>query len=165
MMSLKHILVATDFGEAADAALTYGRTLAGRFGATLHVLHVVDTSYLNVVGAEAYASITPDLQEQAEDEARARLDERAIDSDGSGSPTRKALWRSAMPASAITQYAKNESIDLIVMGTHGRRGVAHMLMGSVAERVVRTASCPVLTMHHPEHEFVTPDALASVAHV
>jgi nucleotide-binding universal stress UspA family protein len=170
LMSLKHILVATDFGDAADAALTYGRTLAGRFGATLHVLHVVDTSYLNVVGADAYASITPDLQEQADEEARARLDERVIDSDGSGArarpPTRKALWRAAMPASAIIQYASDEGIDLIVMGTHGRRGVAHLLMGSVAERVVRTASCPVLTVHHPEHEFIIPDILSSVvAHV
>jgi nucleotide-binding universal stress UspA family protein len=162
--SLKHILVATDFGEAADAALTYGRTLAGRFGATLHVLHVVDTSYFNVVGADACASVTPDLQEQAEEAARARLDERAIDSDGSAPPTRKALWRAAMPASAIIQYASDAGIDLIVMGTHGRRGLAHLLMGSVAEGVVRTASCPVLTVHHPEHEFVTPDALASVAH-
>jgi nucleotide-binding universal stress UspA family protein len=65
----------------------------------------------------------------------------------------------------ITQYATDERIDLIVMGTDGRRGVAHLLMGSVAERVVRAASCPVLTVHHPEHEFIIPDMPALVAHV
>jgi nucleotide-binding universal stress UspA family protein len=165
MIALKNVLVATDFGEAADAALTYGRTLAGAFGATLHVLHVVDTVSFTTLGAEAYVSMPPDLQEQVEEAARTRLDERLMDSDGSGPPTKKALWRAHVPASAITQYAKDEGIDLIVMGTRGRGGVVHLLLGSVAERVVRTAECPVLTVHHPEHEFVTPDALISVAHV
>ena len=65
------------------------------------------------------------------------------------------------PAAAIVDYARREQIDLIVMGTHGRGGVAHLLMGSVAERVVRTAPCPVLTVRHPEHEFVLPDALVA----
>ena len=165
MISLKNILVATDFGEAADAALTYGRTLAGAFGATLHVLHVVDTVSFNTLGAEAYASMTPELQREVEEAAQTRLDERMMDSDGSGPPTIKALWSGQAPASAITQYAKDEGIDLIVMGTRGRGGVVHLLLGSVAEKVVRTASCPVLTLHHPEHEFVTPDALISVAKV
>jgi nucleotide-binding universal stress UspA family protein len=165
MISLKNILVATDFGEAADTALTYGRTLAGAFGATLHVLHVIDTAHLNTLGAlgaEAYAGITPDLLEQVEQAAGARLDERVMDSDGSGPPTRKALWRALVPATAITQYADDQRVDLIVMGTHGRRGVPHLLMGSVAERVVRTARCPVLTVHHPEHEFISPDRLTAV---
>lgn len=163
-IGLKNVLVATDFGEAADAALTYGRTLASAFGATLHLLHVVDVVSFNTLGAEAYAGMPPDLQDQVEEAARTRLDERVIDSDRTGPPTRKALWRGQLPAFAITQYATDEGIDLIVMGTHGRRGVAHLLMGSVAERVVRTAPCPVLTLHHPAHDFVVPDALMSVAH-
>ena len=62
------------------------------------------------------------------------------------------------------QYAHDNDIDLIVMGTHGRGPLAHLVMGSVAERVVRTASCPVLTVRHPEHEFVWPDTLTTVAH-
>ena len=70
---------------------------------------------------------------------------------------------SGAPASAIVDYANEARIDLIIMGTHGRGTVAHMLMGSVAERVVRTAPCPVLTVRHPEREFVLPDALAAVA--
>ena len=62
------------------------------------------------------------------------------------------------PADAITEYAKQANIDLIVMGTNGRGAMAQLLVGSVAERVVRTARCPVLTVKHPEHEFVMPDA-------
>ena len=163
MISLKNILVATDFSEASDAACTYGRTLASAFGATLYVLHVLDPMYLNALGAEAYVAMTPDLDEQAEESARARLNALLLDSDGSGPATRSALLRSSAPAPALTQYAKDEGIDLIVMGTRGRGGVAHLLLGSVAERVVRTAPCPVLTVHHPEHEFVVPDTLATVA--
>ena len=163
MIALKKILVATDFSEASDAAFTYGRTLASAFGATLHVLHVVDPAYLNALGADGYASISPDLQEHMEEAAQTRLDLLLLDSDGSGPATRSALLRSGAPATAITQYAKDEGIDLIIMGTRGRGGVAHLLLGSVAERVVRTAPCPVLTVHHPEHEFVIPDTLATVA--
>jgi len=67
------------------------------------------------------------------------------------------------PSAAIVTYARDASIDLIVMGTHGRGAIAQILMGSVAERVVRIAPCPVLTVRHPEHEFVLPDALVAVA--
>jgi nucleotide-binding universal stress UspA family protein len=63
------------------------------------------------------------------------------------------------PAEEIVNYAATNGIDLIVLGTHGRGGMAHLLLGSVAEKVVRTAPCPVLTVRHPEREFVTPDTL------
>ena len=72
---------------------------------------------------------------------------------------------SNVTAGTIVEYAESESADLIVMGTHGRGAVAHLLMGSVAERVVRIAPCPVLTVRHPEHEFVLPDALVAVEKV
>ena len=64
---------------------------------------------------------------------------------------------------AIVEYARVEDIDLIVIGTHGRGALAHLVMGSVAERVVRFAPCPVLTVRHPEREFARPDTLAAVA--
>jgi nucleotide-binding universal stress UspA family protein len=70
---------------------------------------------------------------------------------------------SPSPASAIVDYANGHGIDLIVLGTHGRGAVAHMLLGSVAERVARTATCPVLVVRHPEREFIRPDVLASAA--
>ena len=164
MIAIKNILVPTDFGEASDAALTYGRELASRFGATLHVLHVANNIYLNAFGAESYAVMAPRMQADLEANARKELDELLIDSDKSGPPTTRAILTSSTPAYAIVDYAHDKHIDLIVMGTHGRGPLAHMIMGSVAERVVRTASCPVLTVRHPEHEFVWPDALAAVAH-
>jgi nucleotide-binding universal stress UspA family protein len=70
---------------------------------------------------------------------------------------------SGSPAYAIVDYAREYDIDLIVMGTHGRGALAQLMMGSVAERVVRIAPCPVLTVRHPEHEFVQPDTLLVVA--
>jgi nucleotide-binding universal stress UspA family protein len=68
------------------------------------------------------------------------------------------------PAAAIVDYAKTNRVDLVVLGTHGRGALAHLFMGSVAERVVRTAPCPVLAVRNPEHEFVMPDALVAVSH-
>jgi nucleotide-binding universal stress UspA family protein len=162
MIAIKNILVATDFGEPADAALRYGRELAGRFGCTLHVLNVIENFYVTTLGAETYAAFVPEMQRELENAARKRLDETLIDSDGSGPPTRPAVRTSGSPAYAIVDYAQEFDIDLIVMGTHGRGALAHLMMGSVAERVVRIAPCPVLTVRHPEHEFVRPDALAVV---
>ena len=163
MITLKNILVATDFSEASDAALTYGRALARNFGATLHLVHVVGNVNALVYGADAYAVSMPELQEEIEQAARAQLASLLVDNDRPALPTRQALLTSNVPAAAIVDYAGREHIDLIVSGTHGRGGVAHLLMGSVAERVVRTAPCPVLTVRHPEHEFVVPDALIAVA--
>ena len=162
-MTLKNILVSTDFSEASDAALVYGRELAVRFHATLHVLHVTENVYVTAFGAETYAAMDPNLQAELEGGARTRLNELVIDSDQSGPPTSPVVVTSSAPAFAIIDYAGEHAIDLIVMGTHGRGALAHLLMGSVAERVVRLAPCPVLTVRHPEHEFVTPDALAAVA--
>jgi nucleotide-binding universal stress UspA family protein len=71
------------------------------------------------------------------------------------------MRKSDNPADEIVQYARSEDIDLIVMGTHGRMGIAHLLLGSVAEHVVRAAACPVLTMRDPQLERVTDSRLAS----
>ena len=163
MITLKNILVATDFSEPSDAALTYGRTLARTFHATLHLVHVVGNLSSGVYGAEAYAVAMPELQRDIEDAARRQLDDRLIDNDEHPVATRRVLLTSDVPAAALVDYAGRERIDLIVTGTNGRAGIAHLLMGSVAERVVRTAPCPVLTVRHPEHEFITADALVAVA--
>ena len=163
MIALKHILVATDFSEPSDAALTYGRALARTFKATLHVVHIIDGPSAVVYGAEAYAVSMPEIQAQIEAAARAQLDDLLLDNDPQPLPVRRVLLTASAPAAAIVDYAGREQIDLIVTGTHGRGGVAHLLMGSVAERVVRTAPCPVLTVRHPEHEFVIPDALVAAA--
>jgi nucleotide-binding universal stress UspA family protein len=163
MITLKNILVATDFSEPSDAALTYGRALARTFKATLHVLHVVDNLSSAVYGVEGYVPSMPSLQTEIEDAARTQLDDRLVDNDQPPLPTRRVVIISSSPALTIVEYAGLEQIDLIVTGTHGRGAVAHLLMGSVAERVVRTAPCPVLTVRHPEREFVIPDALVAIA--
>lgn len=149
MIALKRILVATDFGPAAEAALTYGRALAKNFGATLTVMHVAENFFLRATIADPHALKAAVAR---------RLEERLTAEDRSALHARAVLETSDQPADAITTYAKQAEIDLIVMGTHGRNGLSHLLVGSVAERVVRTASCPVLTLKHPEHEFVLPDA-------
>ncbi len=164
MIALKSILVATDFGEASAAALLYGRELARTFKATLHVLHVADDVFVRL-GGDAYMAVLPQLQKDVEEASRTTLDGLLIDNDPEPIPVRKAVITSSSTAGAIVQYARDLSIDLIVVGTHGRGAMAHLLMGSVAERVVRTAPCPVLTVRHPEHDFVLPDALATVAKV
>jgi nucleotide-binding universal stress UspA family protein len=162
MLTIKQILVPTDFGEPADAAMTYGRELAGRFGARLHVLHVADDIAITPFGSESYATAA-NLQQELEEVARVRLNELVIDNDRSGPLSRAVVTTSSTPALAIVDYAKDNAIDLIVMGTHGRGAIAHLLLGSVAERVCRLASCPVLTVRHPEREFVRPDTLVPVA--
>jgi nucleotide-binding universal stress UspA family protein len=162
MITIKNVLVATDFSQPSDAALTYGRALARNFDATLHVVHVIGNISALVYGAEMYAVSMPEMQQEVADAARKQLTELLIDNDPSPLRTRSAVLTSNAPAIAIVAYAANERVDLIVTGTNGRGGVAHLLLGSVAERVVQNAPCPVLTVHHPEHEFVTPDALVAV---
>jgi nucleotide-binding universal stress UspA family protein len=103
------------------------------------------------------------LQETIEEGARERVNGLVTDEDKTQLHARPVVVTSLWPAEAIVAYAKSHAIDVIVIGTHGRRGVEHLLMGSVAERVVRTAPCPVLTVRHPEHEFLQPDALVATA--
>jgi len=164
MIALKNILVATDFGAASDAALRYGGELARRFGATLHVLHVVENVSISSVGADGFVAMAPQqLQDEVEDTARVRLMEALRDSDRSGPVTRPVVITASSPAPVIIDYAKRHDLDLIVMGTHGRGALAHFLMGSVAERVVRTAPCPVLTVRDREREFVRHGTLVALA--
>jgi nucleotide-binding universal stress UspA family protein len=161
MIALKNILVATDFGEQSDAALTYGRDLARTFDARLHVLHVVENLVVRFAN-EASSAFLPELQTQLEEDARKRIEALVTNEDKATLHATCTVITSMGIAEAIVQYAKDHATDLIVVGTHGRRALEHLLMGSVAERVVRTAPCPVLTVRHPEREFVVPDALVAV---
>ena len=161
MIALKNILVATDFGDASAAALAYGRELARTFDATLHVLHVADDVYMRL-GGDAYVGVLPELQKDIEASANKQLDDLLVNNDARP-VIKRAVVTSAATAVAIVQYARDLEIDLIIVGTHGRGAMAHLLMGSVAERVVRTAHCPVLTVRHLEHDFVLPDALTTTA--
>ena len=149
--------------EPSDAALTYGRELARSFGAQLVVLHVVDNTIARAVGADGFVFTDPDLQTTLEAAGKTQVDELISDEDRTRLRAQGVIVTSNAPALAIVEYAKGSDVNLIVIGTHGRSGMAHLLLGGVAERVVRIAPCPVLTVRHPEREFVLPDALAAVA--
>jgi nucleotide-binding universal stress UspA family protein len=163
MIRLNTVLVATDFSEPSEAAVNYGRELARAFGATLRVVHVVENMFATTIGVEGYFANLPEMQQEIEEAARKQLDAVLSDEDRYDLKARSVLLKSTTPAVSIVTYAKETGVDLIVMGTHGRSGFAHVLIGSVAEKVVRLAPCPVLTVRHPEHEFVLPDALVAVA--
>jgi nucleotide-binding universal stress UspA family protein len=149
MIVLKKVLVATDFSPPSDAALVYGRALARSFGASLHVLHVVENYFLRPTAAVPY------LVQQAKTRM---LDEQLTSEDRQLLAARAVLEVSDEPAETIASYARAQNVDLIVMGTHSRSGLERLLVGSVAEHVVRTAPCPVLTVRHPEHEFIERDS-------
>jgi nucleotide-binding universal stress UspA family protein len=162
MIRVKNILVATDFSEPSDTALKYGRELARQFSAGLHVVYVAPNIAATVM-ADYYAAIPPDLQEQAESSARRHLDTLVTPDDRRELHARPIVLTSSSTAAALVEYAGTERIDLIVIGTHGRGALSHLLLGSVAERVVRTAPCPVLTVRHPEREFVRSDTQAATS--
>jgi nucleotide-binding universal stress UspA family protein len=163
VIQLKHVLVATDFSPASDVALNYGRELARSFDATLHVLHVVDELAAHVMSPNSAALNLGQLQVALEKEGRAALEALLTDEDRETLGGRAVLMTAHSPAAAILSYASEHVVDVIVVGTHGRSGLAHVLMGSEAEKVVRSAPCPVLTVRQREHEFVRPDALQAVA--
>ena len=159
MIAIKNVLVATDFGEAAEAALQYGRNIARTFGATLHVVHVVDNLSARVSLDFPHPPHLERMQTDMEMAALTRLETLVTDDDRRALRAKCVQVTALSPASAIMDYAIEAAIDIIVMGTYGRGRVARLLMGSVAERVVRSAPCPVLVVRHPEREFIVPDAL------
>ena len=151
MISLKTILVPSDFSECSEAAARYGRALAAAFHSTLHLLHVVQDPYTQPWAAEAFPAPIGDLLEQWQTQAASRLISAIPESERAGVVVATLI---GSPFFEILRYAREQSVDLIVIGTHGRGPIGHMLLGSVAEKVVRRAPCPVLTVRHPQHEFV-----------
>jgi nucleotide-binding universal stress UspA family protein len=140
------ILVPTDFSETADAALEYAKTLAGQLGASLHLLHVFSDPYAVAANApDGCAALPPTLRERAREDARECLRKRLTPEEEARFAGTYAIVM-GLTARQIVEFADENGMNLIVMGTHGRRGVAHLLLGSVAEHVVRTAACPVLTV-------------------
>ncbi len=162
MIALTRILVATDFSESSAAALKYGLALARTFGARLHVLHAAGRHDLEVM-VERQLVIDKFLQDPAAADghhnAAHELMGGLLTADEQASVQTEFVLRACGPAgpwAEIVRYAKERDLDLIIVGTHGRGMLGHLLMGSVAEKVVRMAPCPVLTVRHPQHEFVLP---------
>jgi nucleotide-binding universal stress UspA family protein len=144
--AIARILVPVDFSAPSDRALRYATTLADRFGATIELLHVVEDPFVSGAwNAEVYVPNVAELLNRLIVTAREQLEEsKALVADkGIGVDTTVITGR---PAQSIVDHAATERFDLIVLGTHGRTGLSHALLGSVAERVVRKAPCPVLTV-------------------
>ncbi len=155
MITLKTILVPTDFSEASESALSYGKAMAGAFGSALHLVHVMEDLLAHAWAAEVYVASMPQLREEIEKESRQRLAAMLTDEERRQYRIETALL-AGNPFVEIVRYAKAQNVDLIVMGTHGRGPIAHMLLGSVAEKVVRKSPCPVLTVRDAQHQFVMP---------
>lgn len=155
MITLKKVLLATDFSDCAKTAQEYATAFADQFQAELHVLHVVVDTSLMAAEYGSALSLPPDYVEQVRNEAKKSLDAILADSVKRGGPGISAI-REGNPPHEIVRYASETGIDLIVLGTHGRGGFMHLLLGSCAEKVVRKAPCPVLTIRPQGHQFVLP---------
>jgi universal stress protein A len=141
---LKHILVPIDFSACSKKALAYASSFARQFGAELTLLHVV----------QPFTPVPemPPVDFETINEAKAELD--AVQGTVGNGVVSKALLCSGQAHSEIARASKELDIDLIVISTHGRTGLARALMGSTTEKVVRLAHCPVLVVREFEHEFI-----------
>lgn len=153
MTTFQRILVATDFSETSSHAVKYAIEMARTFGAELHVLHVLETEIPLMVDGIAY--LPPHLIEEIEKGAATQL-EQVIPPEERNNLSVILSLRRGSAFMEIIGYARDQQMDLIVMGTHGRGALSHVLLGNVAEKVVRKAPCPVLTIRHPQHEFKMP---------
>jgi len=144
MTAIKRLLVPTDFSAASSAAVRYAIDLATDLGATIHMLHVIEEWELTARHLEALCVELPGLRERVIEEAADRLRTMAAGL-GTALPIVTEV-REGRPADVIVDVLRANAFDLIVMGTRGRTGVSHAVLGSVAERVLRTAPCPVLTV-------------------
>ena len=156
MIKLDRILVPTDFSDFSKPAMLYACAMAARFEAELHLLHVVPDPAMLVPEAAAFSIET--MQAQSESlvkDAQAAL-QKLPTNDWENKKTIVREVRVGAAFMEIIDYAREKSIDLIVIGTHGRSGLMHVLMGSVAERIVRKSPCPVLTVKPEGHQFVMP---------
>ena len=163
-MTITNILVPTDFSEGSQEALRYAYDLAAALGATLHVVHVLENPFAPGAFMEMYTPPSPeyfvDMERQAESKLRGLLtpeEQQRV--------TVVLTTRLGVPASEILDRLKEEpKIDLLVMATHGRGGVARFVMGSVTDRIIRSATCPVLTMREHPHSSDTQQAAAAENH-
>ncbi|MCS6851906.1 MAG: universal stress protein [Gemmataceae bacterium] len=155
MIDLKRILVPTDFSKFSQRALAYAAAFAEKFGAEVYLLHVVQDLALFIPDM---ITVSPPLAPSVDQLTAAARDafQRLIEENRLDRLTLHCEVREGTPFYEIIRFAKEADIDLIIMGTHGHTGLAHVLLGSVTEKVVRKAPCPVLTVRDPEHEFIHP---------
>lgn len=146
MLEIRAILAPTDFSHHAEAALRYACGLAARLGVPLHLLHVLP-EILAPMGPEPMLvpALPAEYYADSEGQSNAAL-AQALKPEWGVPPRVETAVRWGDSVDGVVEYARSQPIDLIVIATHGRTGLGHVLMGSVAERIVREAPCPVLTV-------------------
>jgi nucleotide-binding universal stress UspA family protein len=152
LIKLERILVPTDFSESANNALTYGASFAREYGARLVLLHVVETMAVGYA-SDLFPVPMAEVFQEISTYARTELGKLAAGVREKGIDVREVVVQ-GKPSAEIIRVAREESIDMIVLGTHGKGMLDKALFGSTTERVVRKAPCPVLTCRISEHEFV-----------
>ncbi len=148
-MNFQKIVVATDFSEASLTALETAYDLALQGGHTLYLVHVIEP-YL--VAGDPTAMLHPSFEkthQEARDRLEALIPEEWIDEEKAKSlVVKSSVLIASSPAQAMTRFAQDKNADLIIVGTHGRKGLTRMLMGSTAESLLRRSPCPVLVVKH-----------------
>lgn len=152
MKPFTKILVPFDFSAHSEAALATAAEIARRYDASLVVLHVFEP--LSYALPDSFVLLSASEMNRMLGELRTLLEATKRRAEVAGAPRVEVLQREGIAASEIVGLARDQAFDLIVMGTHGRKGLKHAIMGSVAERVVRSAPCAVLTLkaHKDESE-------------
>ncbi len=145
MLTIRSILAPTDFGEHSHAPLRYAVGLAERFGATLHLLHVLPDVVPSGPDVMMAPSLPPQYYSDIEAASLAAL-KQALDPAWGEVVAVETSVRWGEAVEGVVDYAREHAIDLIVIATHGRHGFSHVLLGSSAERIMREAPCPVLTI-------------------
>ena len=152
MITLKKILCPIDHSDCSKEALKYAVSFAMKDEAKLYLLHIIDIRTFNE-GLEAMSMQIPD--EETLELLRIKLLD-CIPEEMRDDMNVEAIVVQGIPFAEIISTAREKEIDMIVIGSHGRTGIKHMMLGSVSEKVVRKAPCPVLTVRQTDHEFVMP---------
>jgi nucleotide-binding universal stress UspA family protein len=157
-MQIQKILVPVDFSSCSTAALRFAVNLASKLEATIEVLHVLELPHYVIpdVMVEVPGERKQTLTEFARSEASKDLQQMLDELEAQGHRIKSRL-KAGYPRDEILAAAEEDRVDLIVMGTHGRTGISHLFLGSVAEQVVRRAHCPVMTIRVTEDEEETPE--------
>jgi nucleotide-binding universal stress UspA family protein len=155
-ISLTKIMCPVDFSDPSNHALDYALELARLFQAELWLVHVLDVQFLSPYVVSELPSVVPGIDQLKENAEKDLEDLVKKSRERYPEVTIKSEMLQGAPFVRLVEEAREKQMDLIVMGTHGRSGLSHLLIGSVAERVVRKAPCPVLTVKKPDHEFIHP---------
>jgi len=158
MIQMQTILLPTDGSDCSTKAATYALSFAKQYGARIVALHVIDQRWeeqSRAVLTEMGQDLTQKIRVGYEEEAR-RIVAHVVEAGTDVGVSIEPRVIVGVPFEEIVRVGREISADLIIMGTHGRTGMSHLFLGSVTEKVIRRAPCPVLTVRPEEHDFVTP---------